>query len=296
MELRKCKFVFLCVLILGSNFLLASVQTEKKPTVFVLTAKRTEISRILSYPALIEARVHATVLAEADGVVRKIHFALGQKIAAGSPLITLQQTDPIFQFAPVSTKTPVAGIVSDISVTVGALVTKGQKLASVTDPKNLKILVEVPAQDISSLRVGLEGSFESPSIPDRVPLHLAGLSPNVDPATGTASSELIPQKGERSLLLRPGMIGKVTFKANVRSGFVVPEDAIIKVEDRKYLRLVVDGRARKVPVSIGDRQRGEVEVTAGLEEGAKIVARSSGFVADGDEVLVEESKPSGEGN
>jgi multidrug efflux pump subunit AcrA (membrane-fusion protein) len=296
MELRKCKFAFLCVLILGSNFLLASVHIEKKPTVFVLTAKRTEISRILSYPALIEARVHATVLAETDGVVRKIHFALGKKVAAGSPLLTLQQTDPIFQYATVSTKAPVTGVVSEINVTEGALVTKGQKLASVTDPKNLKILVEVPAQDISSLRVGLEGSFESPSIPDKVPLHLAGLSPNVDPATGTASSELIPQKGERSLLLRPGMIGKVTFKTNLRSGFVVPEDAVIKLEDRKYLRLVVDGKVSKVPVSIGDRQRGEVEVTAGLEEGAKIVARSSGFVADGDEVMVEESKSPGEGH
>lgn len=257
-------------------------------TVVARKAQLTEVGHTLSYPAVVEARVHATILAEADGVVRKIHARLGQQVNRGSRLITVQQTDPIFQYAPVGTQAPVSGLVSELMVTEGALVTKGQKLASVTDPKNLKVLVEIPARDMNLLTSGLIGQLESPALAAPLTLKLAGLSPTVDQATGTATAELTPDAKESSIL-RPGMIGKITFKAAVHQGFLVPEDAVVQTQDKYFLRIVTDGKVSKVPVTLGARLRGQVEILSGVNAGQLVVERTSGFVGEGQEVKVEEA-------
>jgi multidrug efflux pump subunit AcrA (membrane-fusion protein) len=261
---------------------------EKLMTVVVRKAQKTEVGQTLSYPATVEPKIRATILAESDGVVRKIHAQLGQPVKGGGRLFTVQQTDPIFQYAPVGTISPVGGVVSELLITEGALVTKGQKLAVVTDPKDLKVLVEVPARDMSLLTKGLVGRLESPALAQPLELRLAGVSPSVDPATGTAAAELIPSPKE-SLFLRPGIIGKITFKADVHSGFLVPEDAVLQSQDKNFIRLVVDQKIKKVPVTLGARLRGQIEITSGLEEGYAVVERSSGFVAEGETVKVEEA-------
>lgn len=283
--MRFAELLFLIAMGIG-KYAYASPQ-PMLPTVFVKAAKLTEVSQNLSYPAIVQARVQATVLAEADGVVRKIHARLGQAVRVGSRLFTIQQTDPIFQYAAVATPTPVTGVVSELNITEGALVTKGQKLANVTDPKSLKVIVEVPAQDILLLTNGLSGELESPALPSKLRLSLSGLSPNVDPATGTASAELAPLQNDMAFL-RPGLIGKITFKANQRQGFLVPEDAIVQQQKNTFLRVVEDGKAKKIPVTIGARLRGMAEITKGLKEGMMVVERASGFVADGEAVKVQE--------
>lgn len=266
----------------------AAVQ-DNLQTVVVRTAKRIEVSHQLTYPAVVEARVQAVVLAEIDGVIRKIHHTLGQKVRARQSLFTIQQTDPIFQFAPAAIVTPVTGVVSEMDVTEGTLVSKGQKLASVTDPGNLKLTVEVPAQDLPLIQSGSSADFESPALAGPITVKLIGISPSVDAATGTATGELSPARADTEKL-RPGMIGKITLKADSHKGFLIPEDAVIQTQDKTYLRVVEAGIAKKIPVTLGFRSRGSVEITAGLSEGMQVVERSSGFVADGDKVKVEESK------
>jgi len=261
--------------------------TSTAPTVFVKTAKLSEISQNLSYPAIVQAKIQATVLAESDGVVRKIHAQLGQPARARVRLFTIQQTDPIFQYASVGTPSPVTGVVSELNITEGALVTKGQKLATVTNPNSLKILVEVPAQDLPLLTNGLVGELESPALSGKIALTLVGLSPTVDPATGTATAELAPSASQMNLL-RPGVIGKVTFKANLRHGFLVPEDALVESQRETFLRIVENGKAKKVPVTVGARLRGMAEISKGLASGMKVVERTSGFVGEGEAVKVQE--------
>ena len=281
--------------IFGSLFLwstahhLFAATPGKIPTVVVRPSKLTEISQLLIYPAVVEAKVHAIILAEADGVVRKLHANLGQPIKAGKRLITIQQMDPIFQYAPVSTITPVSGVVSELSVTEGTLVTKGQRLASVTDPNHLKVMVEIPAKDLEKLRESGVGQLETPALGEKLELKLLGISPTVDPATGTATAELTPDSPSVRRL-RQGMVGKVTFRAGLHHGFIVPEDALIESQNQTFLRIVADGKAKKIPVKVGDRMRGKAEITQGLEEGYQVVERTSGYVADGEAVNIEEAK------
>jgi multidrug efflux pump subunit AcrA (membrane-fusion protein) len=276
-------------LALGFHFaaFAAEPSNSKMPMVFVKKSKLSDVSQSLSYPAVVQARVQATVLAESDGVIKKIHVNLGQPIRGGARLFTVQQTDPIYRYAAVATPAPVTGIISELDITEGALVAKGQKLATVTDPASVKVLVEVPAQDLPLIQKDLIGELDVPALSKKVPLTIQGISPSVDPATGTASAELAPSKRDAALI-RPGLVGKVTFRANVHRGFLVPEDALVENQTETFLRIVEDGKARKIPVTVVSRSRGQAEISKGLKEGQMVVERASGFIGDGEAVKIQE--------
>ena len=201
----------------------------------------------------------------------------------------IKNIDPVYTYVPVSVDTPVAGIVSAVEVTEGSRVTKGQALATVTDPRQLLLQVEVPAADLGALRRGSQGTFMIPILgPDMHPLgvRVTGVSPLVDPATGTATAEL-------ALLRMParpvplGSLGKVTFKVHQRQGLQVPEQAIVYRGRETLVRTVVAGKAKLTPVTVAETRQGRTEITGGLVSGAQVIVRASGFVADGQDVTVQ---------
>jgi HlyD family secretion protein len=54
--------------------------------------------------------------------------------------------------------------------------------------------------------------------------------------------------------------------------------------EKAFLQLVTDGKIATVPVTLGVRDDGFVEVVSGVEEGKEVVSRAGTFVADGDMV------------
>lgn len=259
---------------------------DKTPVVFARPCVRAEIADELSYPARAEAKVNAAILAETEGVVTRIKTPLGHAVKRSQSLMVLQQTDPIYQFAPAPVKSAVTGVVSSMEVTEGSRVTKGQRLATVTDPKSLRVSVEIPAQDLSVMQPGLKAQLSLPGVSEMIPVTLQGISPHVDSATGTASAEFEPSV--RDLVrLRPGMVGKVHLKVNARQAFSVPEDALVYRKQETLLRIVEEGKTKSVPVVLGRRFRGRVEILSGLADNMNVIERTSGFVAEGEAVKVQ---------
>jgi multidrug efflux pump subunit AcrA (membrane-fusion protein) len=261
------------------------------PVVTTQTLKKIEVSDGLNYPARMESNVNASIYADADGVVTKIKKSLGQKVKKGNAILTIEHTDPIYQYAPMVMTTPVSGVVSTVKVTEGSRVSKGELVATVTDPEKIRVLIEVAAQDLKSFKPGLQGEFEISGRAKPVAVKVRGVSPFVDPGTGTASAELeIVKSGDKDLLLTPGLVGKVNFKVNRHEAIVIPEYALVYKGNDTFVRIVDGGKAKKVPVKIGTKQRGNVEITEGLKPGDVMIERASGFVSEGEEVKVENAK------
>lgn len=266
---------------------LAAIEKPQPAVVFVSQVKSSELFDDLTYPARVTPKVNSTILAETDGVVSRIAAPLGQRVAAGQTVLTIKHTDPGYQYAPARVTSSVAGVVSALDVTEGTQVIKGQKLGAVTDPSLVRLTVEIPAADIALLRRGILGEFSMPGHAEKFAVRIRGISPFVDPATGTASCEIDFEKPKRSIA--PGLIGQVSFKANLRHGFSIPDQAVHYSGDDSFVRLVENGKAKKVSVRLGNRQRGHVEVLEGLQENDTLVERSSRFIGHGDSVTVETS-------
>lgn len=278
----------------------AAVEAPKPlATVFARTVKAEELFDRLTYPARVTPKVSTTILSETDGIVSKILAPLGEQVRRNQKIMTITHTDPVYQYAPTPIFAPVSGVVSSVEVTEGTQVAKGEKLALVTDPNQIRINVEVPAMDLASLARGMQGEFKIPNVEQPVLVLIKGISPFVDPATGTATCELevvkpVTAKGANMLpTLPPGLIGQVDLKANDRKGISIPEYAVFYKGTDPYVRVIENGKAKQVAVTLGHRSRGSVEVLKGLSDGAKLVERSSRYIQDDEAVKVEESGGAG---
>ncbi len=278
------------ILLLFLSYSYASPEPPKAtpPVVLTLQIKPTELFDLYTYPARVDSKVNTAIFSETSGVIKKILAPLGYKVSKNQRLMSIEHTDPIFQYKPTFITSPTAGIVAQMDITEGSQVNPGQKLALVTDPKLLKLTLEVPAQDLPFISKGHLGTFQSTQV------RVLGISPFVDPTTGTATCELeftTPPKGE----LAPGVIGQVSFKTNLRHGFTIPEAALVYRGNDTFVRLVKDGKAKELSVELGKKQSGRVEILKGLTENNILIERSSRFVKDGEPVRLEGDQVSPEG-
>lgn len=276
------------ILIQGEVQVQAVTEKPNQAVVFVNLVKAAELFDFLTYPARVVAKINSTVLSETDGVITKILAPLGQWVSRGQRLLTITHTDPVYQYAPMEVTAPAAGVVSLVEVTEGSQVIKGQRLLAVTNPSQVKITIEVPAQDMNALSRGTLGEFRIEGRDDPVPVKVRGMSAWVDPATGTATCELELEKQKKPLTnLLPGVVGQVTFKTRVRKGISIPDHAVFFKGNETFVRLLDNGKAKQVAVRLGHKQRGYVEVLNGLSDGAPLIERTSRFVGEGEAVVVQ---------
>lgn len=282
----------LVLLLVGSHFAVARAEDAepKLPVVLVAPAVESELAEVISYPARVSANVKATVYAPSDGVVTRVRAPLGTAVRSGTKLLEIKNIDPLYEYVPVAVDTPVAGVVSSVDVTEGTRVTKGQVLATVTDPAQKSLIVEVPAADVPYFKSGLGGEFFLPMLGERFPhaaVRVKGVSPLVDPVTGTATVELAIEQASAAAVIPLGAIGKATFAVNKRKGIQVVEQAVVYRGKETFIRVVEAGKAKMLAVVLGDTRQGQTEVIKGLKKGDVIVVRASGFVADGQAVVVQ---------
>ncbi len=83
---------------------------------------------------------------------------------------------------------------------------------------------------------------------------------------------------------RPGSFARGEIVVLRREGVAVPASAVMYQGRDASLQLVTDGRVDTVPVTVGARAGGYVEIVSGLAAGQEVVARAGTFVADGDMV------------
>lgn len=255
-------------------------------SVFVRKMDLEQISDTLTYPSRVNSKVNANILAETDGIVVQQLVNLGHQVRAKQVLMIITHTDPVYTYAPVQVLAPIQGIVSSIDATPGSHVTKGQTLASIINPSQIEIQTEIPAQDLSLIKNGMLGEFKVPGQEKTLEVKVLGVSPFVKPGTGTATAKLNVTSFSRQIL-SPGMQGQVSFQVNIHSGFLIPVTAIIYKNNETFVKIVDHEKIRQIPVELGNKWRGYVEVHHGIYAGLKLVERSSRSVAEGESVIVE---------
>ncbi|MBS1970707.1 MAG: efflux RND transporter periplasmic adaptor subunit [Bdellovibrionales bacterium] len=259
--------------------------TDTIPVVQIKKVELTENSESLSYPARVESRVSGAILAEVEGVVRDV-VTLGTHVKKGQVLFKIQQLDPVYQYAPAKIVAPVSGVVSQIEVTVGTQVTRGQRIATVVDPSQLRVTVEIPGSDLEKITHNAQVSFTTSLMEKAEDLSFEGISPLVNPTTGTATANLLfKNKNPR---LSAGSIGKIQVTLKNGSAIRVSEQAVVYKGAVPYVRIVDDKNIAKYKaVELGTRQAGLVEIKKGLTANDNLIERASQYVQDNKAVKIE---------
>jgi membrane fusion protein (multidrug efflux system) len=181
---------------------------------------------------------------------------------------------------------PFGGTVGLRSVSVGDYVKEGQDMVNIEQIDTLKADFRVPETLMKQVRAGQTLQVTLDAIGDKAyPGQVYAINPLID-ANGRSIviRANVPNLDGR---LRPGMFARVRlFTSDVRDTFVVPEESIIPLGDEKYVYRVVDGKAQRQKVEIGQRLDGKVEIVSGLAAEDRIVTAGVVKIRDGTAVQV----------
>jgi cobalt-zinc-cadmium efflux system membrane fusion protein len=172
---------------------------------------------------------------------------------------------------------PVPGFVLDRQVEPGQQLTAGQSpLFTVTDPKRLWLLVDVPETAISRARVGEDIQFEVGAFPGR---RFTGKITRIGLAVDAATRrvQVRAEVPNPDLALKPEMFARARFVTDDgKVAIKVPNAALFEQGLKSYVfRAESPGRFRRIPVTVGERGEDSSYVIAGLKDGDKIVGEGA---------------------
>jgi cobalt-zinc-cadmium efflux system membrane fusion protein len=172
---------------------------------------------------------------------------------------------------------PVAGFVLNRDLDPGEVVTAGQSpLFTVTNPRRLWLLVDVPEAAVARLRVGGEVSFEVPAWPGRqFVAAITRVGVGVDPVTRRV--QVRAAVGNADLALKPEMYARAHIVSDDgRTGLKLPNAALFEQGLKTYaFKVEAPGRFRRVPVTVAVRGDQFSWVTDGLKAGDKVVGEGA---------------------
>ncbi|SNS18533.1 membrane fusion protein, multidrug efflux system [Sphingomonas laterariae] len=178
-------------------------------------------------------------------------------------------------------RAPFAGYASLRTVSAGAVVTAGTEIATISDISQIKLDFPVPETMLSSVAQGQPIVAKAAAFPD-TPFRgtIATIDPVVDPATRSVMVRAVLPN--RDLALKPGMLLTVAIEAKARTAPAVPELAVVGQGADRFVFLIGDNdKVKRVPVKVGVRDSGMIEIVEGLKPGQKIVGEGIVKVADG---------------
>jgi len=170
-------------------------------------------------------------------------------------------------------RAPFDGRVGSLQVGPGERVEPEIGLVAIAAVEKLQLLFTVPEPSVSLARIGGEIHARVVAFPgERFAGRVFFISPTIDIATRRLLIKAwIPNEDHR---LKPGMFANVDVVVAARdAALMLPEAAMVYDRHGTYVwRVNGEDRAEKIPVEIGVRQTGRVEVVAGLSAGDRVVS------------------------
>jgi membrane fusion protein, copper/silver efflux system len=180
---------------------------------------------------------------------------------------------------------PENGVVSELNVRDGAMVTPGQTLAKVAPLSTLWLIVEIPESMALDAQPGMRVDATFSGDPTR---HFTGRIREILPGISTTSRTLQARLeiDNADGQLTPGMLMRVHVSgAKTVSRLLVPSEAVITTGKRSVVIVRNgDGRLQPATVTVGNDAGNETEVLSGLNDGDTVVA-SGQFLIDSEASL-----------
>ncbi|WP_146167813.1 HlyD family efflux transporter periplasmic adaptor subunit, partial [Micromonospora sp. MH33] len=187
---------------------------------------------------------------------------------------------------------PPAGV--DDAVPAGGRVTAGTPVLTVVDTGQLGLLAEVDETDVLLVRAGLTAAVELDAVTgatydatvrsvDVLPTSSARGGVTYRVRLGLGAGRL--GEGEAAPAPRPGMNAVVRLRVREAADAVaVPASAVFSADGRDAVWLLRDGKADRVPVTVGVQGQDLVQIVSGVRTGDRIVVRGADQVHDGQEL------------
>jgi RND family efflux transporter MFP subunit len=196
---------------------------------------------------------------------------------------------------------PVDGFIGKRYLDPGAFASTNAPVASVVDIRTVRMVANLVERDMRRVPVGTAANVEVDAYPGEIfKGRVSRVAPVFDPATRTAEFEIeVPNVGYR---LKPGMYSRVQLTINTRSDAItVPRNALVDLAGKTGVFVAAPAdkaegtrggapganvmTARFMPVEVGIRDGEAIEITSGLENGARVITTGASALKNGDRIV-----------
>lgn len=189
------------------------------------------------------------------------------------------------QLAEMEVKAPFAGVLGVRRVSVGALVTPGDVITTLDDLYKVKVDFGIAENHLATLALGQKVSAISIAYPDKPFIGvISSINSRVDPVSRSIRVRAIIDN--LNLELRPGMLLQITLQKKILTTLVVPEQALLPIEDKQFVYVIKDDKAIQTEVKVGRRKPGIAQIISGLNEGDFVVTEGTLRLRNGSAVNV----------
>ena len=201
--------------------------------------------------------------------------------AAQSRLAALaaRRNTVLVTLAKTQVRAPFAGTLGLRRVSEGAWVSPNTVITTLEDLSRLKVDFTLPERYAPEVEVGRKFSVQVAGVAEAIEGQVVAIE-----STVTAASRSLVIRGELTDAkgVRPGNFAKISLTLSLRDALVVPAIAVTSsAEGRSVFIVDAQGVARVTKVDVGHRDANVVEITAGLDPGARVVTTNLLRLRDG---------------
>jgi len=182
-------------------------------------------------------------------------------------------------------KAKIDGVVTDLELNLYEKVGEDQELFTVLSQDRMKIEVGISGKDINGLEKGSKAKIYVEDLGKEYVGTVYEINPVADKDTKKFGTKIYLENGNGEI--KKGMYAKAVVETGVKSGYLVPKDAIVVRDLFTYVALNEDGRARLLKVELGVENGSNQEIISNeLKEGDRVVIEGQYLLSNDD--LVEE--------
>jgi membrane fusion protein (multidrug efflux system) len=186
-------------------------------------------------------------------------------------------------------RAPFSGVVGLTDIAPGALINPGTPIVSLDDLSVIRVDFQVPDRFLANLREGTPITARTEALAN---VSFSGRISKIDTRVDerTRAIRARAEFANPGAVIKPGMLMHVTIDQGLRQAVAAPEAAIQYDADQASVFLISRQGAGTVavqkPVATGANEGGFIEIKAGLQPGAAIVADGVNRVKNNQPVMV----------
>ncbi|MEQ1662583.1 MAG: efflux RND transporter periplasmic adaptor subunit [Thiobacillus sp.] len=164
---------------------------------------------------------------------------------------------------------PFSGVVAARHVEPGETVTPGKPLMTGFDPKDMRVIANIPQYKLAEVKAAPRVAVEIPSLNQWIDATDVTVLPAADAATHTIQVRIdLPDNLEGVI---PGMFARAHFSVGSARKLIIPASAVLRRSEVTAVYVVTKDRVSLRQIRLGTpTARGQVEVLAGLSAGELI--------------------------
>ncbi len=187
-------------------------------------------------------------------------------------------------------RAPFSGIFDERHVDVGTMVAPGRTIGRLIDTNPIKVFAGVPERYAPDVSVGASAALRFEALGDETyasTIRYVGTAINSRSRTFPIEVQL-PNPGNQ---IKPEMVANMSIsRREVAEAMVVPQDALVRVEDGYVVFLAVEEGGRAVaeerPVQVGPTRRNLVVIEEGISVGDQLIVVGHKSVSGGDRINI----------